>query len=399
MDARKKELEHLDTEIARLEQQITSECIEIGRRVAALGSQGFRNEELLKYLNSVDSYKRSAEGFSSDIERIRGLSRQIEARTREIEENDRRRAELDRERRARFVELGAAAFARYRTLPQAERDRFRGAFEDLLKIEIQIEKHHEDLKALENEEQGKGFFERLRVKGRKVLVRGEITRSEKAKAACFEQAGGKVADDPEFARVTDGPLRQLCEHSADRRRAGDALSAENDRKLEEIERWRDELKRLGAGENAEAKIRDIEQRIATLDKEQEVMFCWTGQLFIEHDLSREISDHGLTAKFEIVAGLRESIRKKRQQMDRLKAELELEELTRKEKTLRSRRKQIEEEMRVKERQVGVIDIELNMGLRRIQELKRVLTGEAPYVEAPPLPPPPDLYPQPGDPSK
>ena len=48
-------------------------------------------------------------------------------------------------------------------------------------------------------------------------------------------------------------------------------------------------------------------------------------------------------------------------------------------------------MRVKERQIGVIDIEINMGLRRLEELKRVLTGDAPYTDALPLPPTPDLY--------
>ena len=48
-------------------------------------------------------------------------------------------------------------------------------------------------------------------------------------------------------------------------------------------------------------------------------------------------------------------------------------------------------MRVKERQIGTIDIEINVGLRRLEELKRVVNGESPYIEAPPLPPLPELY--------
>jgi len=122
-----------------------------------------------------------------------------------------------------------------------------------------------------------------------------------------------------------------------------------------------------------------------------VMHCWTGQLYLERDLRGEVQDGNLSAKYEIVAGLRESIRKKSQQIDRLKAETEIEEITRKERERRARRKQLEEDMRVKERQIGVIDIEINMGLRRLEELKRVMTGEAPYTDAPPLPPTPDLY--------
>ena len=81
-----------------------------------------------------------------------------------------------------------------------------------------------------------------------------------------------------------------------------------------------------------------------------------------------------------------AIRQKRQAIDRLKAEGEMEEILKKEKERRARRRQLEEEMRVKERQIGTIDIEINVGLRRLEELKRVVNGETPYVDAPPLPP-------------
>ena len=123
-----------------------------------------------------------------------------------------------------------------------------------------------------------------------------------------------------------------------------------------------------------------------------------GQLFLERDLRDELKDDTLSAKYEIVAGLRETIHKKRQQIDRLKAEAEIEDILRREKERRARRRQIEEEMRVKERQIGTIDIEINVGLRRLEELRRVVNGEAPYIDAPPLPPLPELYP-PSEPPK
>ena len=128
-----------------------------------------------------------------------------------------------------------------------------------------------------------------------------------------------------------------------------------------------------------------------------MIYCWTGQLFLERDLRGEIQDDTLGAKYEIVSGLRETVHKKKQQIDRLKAEAEIEEIQRKEKERRARRRQIEEEMRVKERQIGTIDIEINVGLRRLEELKRVVNGETPYADAPPLPPLPELYPPSGEP--
>jgi len=395
MDARRKEIEHLDSEVRRLEQQITQECVEIGRRVAGLDSRGVRHEELLKYLNSVDTLRRSAEGFRADIDRIRALSRQIEARSQEIDENARRREFILRERQARFVELGAGAFALFKALP--EREPYRGYFEELLKLDLEIEHRHEELKALEAEEQGKGFFERLKLKARKVMLRGEISRLDREKTAAYEHGGAKVADS-DLSRFAQGPLRQLFESVQERKRAADALAAESDRKVEEIEACRLELKRLEATERPEEKVRELEKRIDGMGKELDVMYCWTGQIFLERDLWREVTDGNLSAKVEIVAGLRESIRKKRLQVDRLKAELEIEEIVRQEKDKRSRRKQIEEEMRIKERQIGVIDLEINIGIRRVEELKRVLTGDAPYADASPFPPSPDFYPNapPGD---
>ena len=389
MDARKKEIEHLDSEIRRLEQQITQECVEMGRRVAAADVRNVRHEELLKYLNSVGTLRRSMEGFRTDIERIRDTVRQIDARAQEIEQDGRRRDQLLRERRERFMELGAGSYALYRRLP--DRDAWKPFFEEVLKLDAEAERRQEDLRALEAEEQGKGFFEKLRLKARKVGLRGEVSRLDREKSAAYEAAGERIAG-TDFARHAEGALRQLFEALEERRKAAESFSLENDRRVEEIEAARRELQRLEIDGRPEEKVREIEGRIAGLQKELDVMHCWIGQIFLERDLRREVDEPNLAAKFEIVSGLRESIRKKRQQIDRLRAEIEIEEISRGEKDKRARRKMLEEELRVKERQIGVLDLEINLGLRRLEELRRVMAGEAPYSEAPPLPPTPDLYP-------
>jgi hypothetical protein len=396
MDARRKEIDHLEGETRRLEHQITAECVEIGRRISGLDHGGVRNEELRKYLNSAETLRRAIESARVDIDRVRALTRQIAARAQEIDENNRRRDQLQRERQSRFVELGAGAYSVFKTLQ--DRDPWRNLFEDVVKLDLEIDRRHEELKALEADEATKGFFKSLALKPRKMSLRGDISRLDREKTIAYEQAGAKIAES-DFVRWTDGPLRQLFDSVKERQKAAETLGAENDHKVDEIEHCRAELKRLEADERPEERIREIEKRIEGMQKEHDIMHCWTGQLYLERDLRTEVPDGSLAAKYEIVAGLRESIRKKRQQIDRIKAEMEIEEITRKERERRSRRKQLEEEMRVKERQIGVIDIEINMGLRRLEELKRVLAGETSYTDAPPLPPIPDLYnppPSPGD---
>jgi hypothetical protein len=224
-----------------------------------------------------------------------------------------------------------------------------------------------------------------------------MSRLDRAKTGAYEHAGAKIAE-TDFGRHAEGALRDLFVSLQERKNAADALAAENDRRGQQIAAHREELKRLEAADRPDERIRDLERRTEGLHKELEVIYCWTGQLFLERDLRGEIRDDTLSAKYEIVSGLRATVQKRKQQIDRLKAESEIEEILRKEKERRARRRQIEEEMRVKERQIGTIDIEINVGLRRLEELKRVVNGDTPYAEAPPPPPLPELYPPSGEPA-
>jgi hypothetical protein len=389
MDARRKEIEHLDADFRRLEHQITAECVEIGRRAAAIAPATVRTEELAKYLNSAATLRRSIDAFRADIDRIRALVREVETLTQEMEETGRRRDQFLRERQSRFMELGAGAFGTFRKL--ADGAAYRPVFEELLKLDKELEERHAELNELQAQELSKGFFDKIKLKAKKVMVRGEMNRLDRAKTGAYEHVGAKIAD-TDFGRHAEGPLRELFDALRERKQAADGLAADNERRLLQIETHGQELHRLEAKDRPEERVRDLERRIEGLMKELEVIYCWTGQLFLERDLRGELQDDALSAKYEIVAGLRESIQKKRQQIDRLKAEAEIEEILRREKERRVRRRQIEEEMRVKERQIGTIDIEINVGLRRLEELKRVVNGETPYIEAPPLPPLPEMYP-------
>lgn len=394
MDVRKKEIEQLDADHRRLEHQITAECVEIGRRASAVASDSVRTEELAKYLNSAANLGRSLSEFRAAIDRIRALVRENEALTREAEETNRKREQILRERQSRFLELGAGAFGLFQKLPDGAA--YRPVFEELLKLEKEVGERAAELQELQAQEQSRGFFDKIKLKARKVMVRGDMNRLDRTKAAAYEQAGAKIAD-TDFGRHAEGTLRELFDSVRERKAAADALAAENVRRLQQLETHREELRRLEASDRAEERVRDLERRMDGLHKELEVIYCWTGQLFLERDLRAEVPDDTLSAKVEIVAGLRDSVRAKKRQIDRLKAEGEIEEILRKEKERRARRKQIEEEMRVKERQIGTIDIEINVGLRRLEELKRVVNGETPYADAPPLPPLPELYPTSGEP--
>ncbi|GEM_PF-3234230 len=389
MDARKKDIEQNETEIGRLEQQITTECILIGKRIGELNHHAIQSGELVKYLNNIDSLRKSIDSYQQDIVRIQALVRRLQELNQQLGDNQKRRKDVLKEREARFVELGAGSYTLFKTL--ADRAKHRTFFEELLKLDADMERLHGELKELETEEKDKGFLEKLfKYKSRKFAVRSDLNKSEKEKLRSFGEAGRRLADS-DFESLATGELKTLYALDADKKKELDKLSQDDGQTRAEIEKIQTDLRKLGVTEEHQEKIRETEKRISDVQRELDVMFCWTGQLFLERDLRGELPDTSLAAKFDIIAGVRESIRKKHANIYRLKAELEIEELAKKEKNLRQRRKQLEEEMRIKERQIGVIDLELSIGQRRLEDLRRVLTGEIPYTEPSPLPPTPDFY--------
>jgi hypothetical protein len=386
MDPRKKDVERLDAETAALEARIASECVEIGRALALLDRARFRNPELLKFLRSADGLVASAEGFRADIARVRDLDRHAKTLDREAADERRRREKLLAERSERLVELGAGSFALFGRL--ADKDPWRPIFEEVLKFDAESERRRQELTSIEEKEAKAGFFGKLRWKTRKFMLRGELSRIDRDKSAAYGRAGEK-AEEAGFGKLAEGPLRQLYDALGERRRAAAEAAAAADRKASEAEGCRAELKRLEADADPETRVKEIERRIEGLARELGIMHGWAGQVFVEADLRPEAADSALSARYEIVAGLRGTIAERRRESGRLRAELEIESIRKVEKEKRARRRALDDERLAREREIAALDVEINAGLKRIEELGRVAAGEAPYREpAPPAPPAP-----------
>jgi hypothetical protein len=389
MDSRKSEIKQNESDISGYEEKITAECILIGKRIAELDRHPVRNGECLKYLNNVDSLRRSIEKYQEDINIVQlGLRRKGELAD-QLAENRKRAKDLQEERETRFVELGAASYTVFKRM--ADPAPYRSIFEELLRLDADMDRLHGELKDLGEQEKDKGFFEKLfRYKGKKFSVRSNLSKAEKEKIKTFEEVGRRIVES-DFAKQTTGDLRTIFDLDADKDREAKRIAEEDRETKNELEKVTTELLRYGIEEYGDDKIAELEKRIEDVRRELEVMYCWTGQLYMERDLRTELPDSTLVTKFDAIVTIRDSIRRKQQRTYRLKAEMEIEELTRKEKSFRQRKRLLEEEMRTKERQIGVIDLELTTGQRRLEELKRILTGEVPYTEPSPLPPTPDFY--------
>jgi chromosome segregation ATPase len=385
LDPRKKELDALAADIARVELQIHSEFVSVGRIIAGLDRSVVRNPEMAKYVAGMETLRKSADTYRDDIARIRETAKRVETLDKEARESDEKIRSLTEERESRLVDLGAGCWTVYRGL--ADKTPYRSIFEEVSKFDTEAERVARDLADLEREER-QGFFDKLKSFGAKLGKRSTISKLEKRK----QDALIKALAASDFSRHATGDLALVFDFVADKQRSIAALAESAARARAEAAQLREALKKLGIDDDVDLRVRDFEKRIADVLRELEVMHGWAGQLFIEKDLRTEFADAGLGAKFEIVGGLRASIVRKREAIGRLRAEMELEELSKKEKALRAKRKAVEDELKQRERQISVLDLELNGAERRMAELKRVLAGETAFTEPAP-PPSPDFYPR------
>lgn len=379
----------LQGEVERLGEQINAECAEIGRRLAETGFAARAEGELQKYLRNIDSTRKTVEGYRADIERIRKLGERIEELRKTVDANQKKLRELERERETKYEEIGAAAYRKFKVLDDDLS--YRELFQPVLEIDAGIARHEEELRKLERDEAECGLIEKLlRFKTKKVVVRGQISKLEKTKRKAYFDVG-KHAVHSDFMNRLRTELDSVMAFLDERQAQMKELTEKNTSLAAEATNADEELRRRGADQEAPAKIREIEKRIEDQSRELHVMHCWAGQHFVEKDLRDAAGDDGINAKVALISGIRGSVREKKRRMDVLKAEIEIDELIKKEKAHQLKRKTLEEEMRVKERQMNVLDIELSMGRRRLEELKRVVHEDQPFAEASPLPPAPDFY--------
>lgn len=381
MDAGKKDLERLEAEFNRLGQQISAAQAELGRRFLSLKIE-VSDPELLPYLQSAESLRTKIESCRSDAARIVQCVRKRAALDRERREAEATRERLIEERRSRFAELGAGAFALYQTL--SDPAPWRPLFAPLDRLEAQALPREEELRTLEERDAGRGFLDRIKLKARKILVRGELNRFDKTRLAALAEAGAAVAAS-EFRTLAKGPLKELFEGLESRRCAAESLATDNAHRSTQAEELRLELERMGALADPEAAASSMKRRIEALGAERDVVHGWVGRLLLDRGLATEVRDADLAAGSATVAALQESQRQRRQQIDRIRAEAELVVLSGAEAAARARRTRLEETLADTQRGIDRADFEINTRIRRREELRRVIAGELPYGGPPPAP--------------
>jgi hypothetical protein len=369
MDGRKKEIRRREEALGRLERKIADEAASIGRCCQAREGAPKALRTLLECSRSLQE---AAEGFRRAAAEVRARVLDVERAEREAAEHARAGEAALKEAAEAYPALGLAAYARWRELPDPSP--WAALFGDLERLRGRTEAAEAELRSLEHPAGLPGFFDRVKAKARALLLKADLSRCERRRREVAAEVGSRLA-------VSDFPVDALAEVFArvrEPRSRAAAHGADAARRLGEAREARAALVRLEALEDPSARIRDLEARIAAVAVERDAVHERAGRIAVDAGLE---TDSGAFRQLE------EAAREQRRAIDRLKAEDELEAWERRERETRERRVRLDDEARLVHRRLSAADLELNAGILRAEELRRVIAGELPYVPVPPLPGP------------
>lgn len=393
MPSRKQRIREREREIERLEARITAECVEIGRRCAEPSFPVPQDEALSRYLQNITGLRGSIRLTREEIDRARGTLERIQTIENDLRENTSRIREREREEESQLADLGAGAWARFQEL--TDKEKHKPLFSEVLAAEEELDRVSAELTRIDEESRKAGFFEKIRIKARKIMLRGSLQKAEQKKTKAFRQSAASLLDS-DFIEETRGELRSLFDHMRHLKKERETLAALNRQKEEELISLREETG-IGGDEDISLGEREAESRIKETEKELEVLYCWAGQRLTESGELPQDEGAGLNAKLEIIGGMRETIRRHRDEIGRLQAAEERQSLDGRERDLRQNHARLESELEHRRRELAAVREELEALRLRKERLREMEEGKIPYAsqsDTPPVPPSPSPPPSP-----
>lgn len=368
MDPREKEIGVLEREIKDLETKLQDEMVEMGKLVTA-AAQARTVEKLAKYVTNVQTLQKSLEDLQRDISAIQAtVARQQDLAARLAEATKKlKQAQTEYEQKA--FDVGAGAYSVYKQLDN--KAPYQQHFQEIARLDLEIERLQKEITALNEEEKGKGFLGKVVSKGKVMFLRSSVNKQSKQKLERFAEVG-KTIITTDLVQHCSGELRYLFELMTQRKTEIETTTQEIAKLKSDQEAAAVELRKLGAEIDHRARIKELEKRIGDTRKELAMVYFWAGQAFVEGDSKDHLNDAALQGKSSLIFGLRGAIDEKRKRVDRLRVQIELDELEDQERTQARKKEQLESEIKTREVQIKSIDSELERTRKRIEELRRKL---------------------------
>lgn len=343
---RQKEIEQLKAEIKTCETDIAARQREVGKRLRELGVRTSRSDTLRAELEHAFRLLASLEEYRSDARKIQERVELAEQIREQIKANEERVADANKQLQARHEELGRVAFEAYQRCPDAEKERFKEVFADVLAIEERVRKLQEEIDEIERERAKKGFFGRtfdLRKLGPLSIQKSWTGRGRDEAMA---KAGAKLVALDFHRAVPDEKLVSIMSFVEAQQSAVKAAQEETASLRAKEVQIQEELHGLGVTEGKpKARLDEIDKLCAKSQAELEAQEEEIGKTWYVEKLADEVQDESLAKLHAMLSELHAQAQAKDRQIERLKALDEIDALERKARELHEQKRANEEKIR------------------------------------------------------
>jgi chromosome segregation ATPase len=323
MDPRDKLIRELQAKIQKNEELLEQKLKELGRELAALPAESCAGTPL------ADSYQRCQE-LNNETSTHRRMIEEIQstsARIAELEnlhkEFGRKISSIHKDVESHFEEVGAAAFAAYKNKPLSQ---YEELFADLMKIDEEIMRIEKELEHLSSESRERGFFGRVKDKGKAVYLKGSLKAKLMGRAKAYRTVGKAVCNSNLAAELQDPELSRVMapvEASKD-------LASQLQQRSEEIAREKEQLSKrleeLGVQDGVSKRIKELQRKISHMQMALSEIHATLGRTYQEHNLSSQISSPQIETLSQGIENLHQENDQHRNRIKRLEAAIEADQV-------------------------------------------------------------------------
>ncbi len=372
---RQKEIEQLRSEMKGCEQDSAARQREAGKRLRELEVRSSRSETLRNELGHAHRLLASLAEYRSDAQKIQERVELADQIRQQIKANEEKSADSAKQVAQRTEELGRVAFEAYQKCPDAEKERFKEVFAEVLSIDEQVKGIQGKIDDLERESAKKGFFGKTLDRAKLGSMTIQRSWAGRGRDEAFGKAGAKLAALDFHRAVPDEGLLSIMTFVETQQAAGRAAQEETAGLRAKEVQLQEELHKLGVVEGKpKARQEEIEKLCAKNQAELEALEGEIGKTWFVEKLADETQDEPLGKLFAMLTDLAAQVQAKDRQIERLKALDEIDALERKAAELRTKKAAHEEQIRQLSADIMRWEHDLEELAAKQTELRKVAEG-------------------------
>jgi hypothetical protein len=337
MDARKQAIAALTARGRQLAEENREQLAVLGEYLATLKPGAIRGTKLEEGYLQVKELQKELPHQRRQARSIVRLVEQHRAKQELLAENRRKTGDLEKRNEEVCEEIGRAAFRAYQHIPD-RRGQYGGLFTRLEELDNDFQQRRAKIESLEQDARQAAFLARIKIRSRVAYLKSMLALKNRELAGSFRKTGREICESEFVDKIQDETFTQAIWPYMENKKQILTLQeqkAQLESRQEEI--WA-ELKSLGAEKSHEKKVRELEKVIAETESRLKDSCLALGMLYRKNPVPALKENDDIKAIIEELERAQKMKARDQKQINRLKADLQAEEISRE---LEKTREQIE----------------------------------------------------------